>query len=930
MKRILKKVLLSLILVVVLTNFIVGPKVYAGNLLEEALDAMMGTVIGLLTKPFRAVALLIADAIDSLAGILAWSQGSIDESGNIVEGTFFSDKTLTPYDILFNKVALLDVNFFNIPEDGTVISNMRLAVAGWYYVMRNIAATILLCVLIYVGIRMAISTVASDKAAFKKMLVDWVCSLALIFLVQYIIIFTFAVNEALVKALAEAGGGADALVDAIENIKDIANDWLGMNSIPATIAYCMIIAQTIGLVFSYFNRMLKIAFLMIISPLITLTYSMDKMGDGKAQALNTWLKEFVYTVLLQSFHCIIYMAFIGMALSILDVGGNEENNLGGAILAVLCIKFTKDAEKILGKIFQFEGSTSEASIGAGMALSAVALSQAKNFGKGTRNAINGVRNFAGTAKEAARNARIDMIAMGTVMKSANSDNKVTYAQAREAAEAKVTEEEADAAEKKNAKSKKYNVPQDDAYNKEVASATEKLKQAGMSDELAKQTARREVAKKARETAKKNYRQKKLDGAPKFIKGAVGEISALKHVATQFKSTQLYKNMGNMAKATIAGGAGLALGSMTYGTKGDAFGAMMMGVAVGKGTNELLKSSSGTLASNVRQYVEGLGVIDKQETGELLNEVVRNAGKYGNDAVLDKEIDELLKFVESELKKTNLTPKQQASEAKKIRSSIKNTVQSEIKQNPNISPQDLLNKVMKNGIQSSGSTHFAQVMQSDGAQDAITNVGNERRKKEIYDLMQTSSNLGLDPHVFQQDVIKGMPAISTSSTSPPVSEVVDNVVSDVQAGKTDVFDPDAQEVQDMSDDECKMMASEMAAAVDAQQAADRELESASQEIIDKERTMLEELQKMQELVLSREIERMRGELEAYKASLYVASGKDYAVKYKTELATMQARMQGELEKKLAELETGRQTIDKQVVSLAADRVATYKAQIEGLK
>ena len=151
-----------------------------------------------------------------------------------------------------------------------------------------------------------------------------------------------------------------------------------------------------------------------------------------------------------------------------------------------------------------------------------------------------------------------------------------------------------------------------------------------------------------------------------------------------------------------------------------------------------------------------------------------------------------------------------------------------------------------------------------------------------------------------------------------------------AGVFGLFDPESQDVKNMSDDECEMMVTEMKDAVDAQQSADRELESASQEIIDKERTMLEELQKMQEVVLSREIERMRGELEAYKRSLEVASDQNYATKYKTELASMQARMQEELGKKLSELESGRQTIDKQVVSIAADRVATYKAQIEALK
>ena len=59
----------------------------------------------------------------------------------------------------------------------------------------------------------------------------------------------------------------------------------------------------------YIKRMLTVGFLIVIAPLITITYSIDKMGDGKSQALNAWLKEFIYNVLIQTFHCII----IGLA-----------------------------------------------------------------------------------------------------------------------------------------------------------------------------------------------------------------------------------------------------------------------------------------------------------------------------------------------------------------------------------------------------------------------------------------------------------------------------------------------------------------------------------------------------------------------------------------------------------------------------------------
>ena len=115
--------------------------------------------------------------IDKLTRNVAYSQGGLDGAGNIVDGSSVSGKMITPFDIFFNRIAILDVNFFNLSDDGSVIANIRNSVAAWYYVMRLIAAAILLCVLIYVGIRMAISTIASDKAAYKKMLVDWICSL---------------------------------------------------------------------------------------------------------------------------------------------------------------------------------------------------------------------------------------------------------------------------------------------------------------------------------------------------------------------------------------------------------------------------------------------------------------------------------------------------------------------------------------------------------------------------------------------------------------------------------------------------------------------------------------------------------------------------------------------------------------------------------
>ena len=253
---------------------------------------MLTSVIALLTLPIRAVAIACGLAINVLTAGLAYMEGTTDGSA--------ISAFITPFDILFNKVQLFDINFFDIKTSGTeaesLVNQIRLGVAGWYYALRSISAAILLCILIYVGIRMAITTIASDKAMYKKMLVDWVASMLLLFLMHYIMIFTINVNNTIINALS-AGIDSAKIEQIYEVVKTMALDPWDLNGLAATAIYCMLVWQTLGLVFAYFNRLLKLAFLTIIAPLVTITYSLDKMGDGKSQALNTWLKEFIYTIL---------------------------------------------------------------------------------------------------------------------------------------------------------------------------------------------------------------------------------------------------------------------------------------------------------------------------------------------------------------------------------------------------------------------------------------------------------------------------------------------------------------------------------------------------------------------------------------------------------------------------------------------------------
>lgn len=426
MKRILKKILIIIILLLLLNNFVIN-SVHAAN---EALDALGGAVgglfsgvVGILTWLYRAPAVMFGWLINRFMTALAYAEGTTSAD---VDTSFISI-----FDILFNRVKILDINFFDLSDTTSLVGQFRLNVAAWFYIMRNISAGILLVILVYIGIRMAISTVASDRAMYKRMLADWAVSLFLIFVLNYIIIFTIEVNNAIVKAMAVGQETNAELASVMGQFgwKGI-NPFGGISSIVAAIIYIMLIWQTMALFFSYFNRMLKIAFLIIISPLISLTYSIDKIGDGKAQALDAWLKEFVFTILMQPFHCAIYMSLISTAIKVL-IGLGSFNKisetLGAGIMALVCITFTKEAEKIIRKIFAFKDDNSGTSLAAGAILASATLSKAKSIGTGGAKFVHGARDFIKDGANSLRftNVKAETIAAVKYLSGKNKDEDGT-------------------------------------------------------------------------------------------------------------------------------------------------------------------------------------------------------------------------------------------------------------------------------------------------------------------------------------------------------------------------------------------------------------------------------------------------------------------------------------------------------------------------
>lgn len=103
------------------------------------------------------------------------------------------NKTFTIYDLVLGNYEIFNIDFTKpLPEKesdiDTFMERVKMDVSKFYVFTRNLSIAISLFVLIYMGIRMAMSTVASQQAKYKKMLIDWVASIMILFFMHFIII----------------------------------------------------------------------------------------------------------------------------------------------------------------------------------------------------------------------------------------------------------------------------------------------------------------------------------------------------------------------------------------------------------------------------------------------------------------------------------------------------------------------------------------------------------------------------------------------------------------------------------------------------------------------------------------------------------------------------------------------------------------------
>ena len=440
-------------------------------------------------------------------------------------------------------------------------------ISKWYYSIRNLALVVMMLILLYIGIRMLLCSIASEKSKYKKMLVDWLVSMCLIFVLHYIMVFAVNTNENVIKIVSEGTAKKTAYLirfdegdngmdkdrktsfikslaettgteynenyinkdgntfltkdsDATKNIDDIKGIvWftnltgqirLASQNLDGTteyvgytIAYLVLVFYTVFFSFTYLKRVLYMAFLTIIAPLVAMTYSLDKIADGKAQAFNMWLKEYIFNLLIQPMHLLLYTILISMAY---DLASKS------VIYTLVAIGFMIPAERFVRKMFGFEKAQTPGMLGgaAGAALTMTGMQKLAHIAghgpapKGGNKPVEKLDKSKDSSANSGKGIGLDALAerakseeVGDSKEKEEPDNKNTDT---------LENDEIEDAEK-NANPLDYLSPED-RKKYDIANARSTNSQLQFEEQLAANKERNELEKKAEQAKLKHFNEER--------------------------------------------------------------------------------------------------------------------------------------------------------------------------------------------------------------------------------------------------------------------------------------------------------------------------------------------------------------------------------------------------------------------------------------
>ena len=348
----------------------------------------------------------------ALAGKWLYDNSSFPELISAMFGDSFvySSISITPENILSNKLKFFNVDFFNTQtENGTTtdgsekiqsaVESIRNVVSQVYVTVRDIAMVLMIIIGIVLVIKISLESRPMEKKRITDLLVNCIKGAAIVVMMHYIMYILVTINNSIansINGITEYSTENDAIAGAeesngvytgqaikitekgsnnkiYEKFKDIAGLKMGEDSSNSTdtenalpnvnckkegdeykttilasnfteiaryhmqkvydvdssnedskttsldriswgVVYILFVAITVVYVWLYAKRVIYIAVLTMLAPVIGVMFPLNRSEGGRAQTLNYWLREYVGALTMQPFQCLLYSVLIGGAM----------------------------------------------------------------------------------------------------------------------------------------------------------------------------------------------------------------------------------------------------------------------------------------------------------------------------------------------------------------------------------------------------------------------------------------------------------------------------------------------------------------------------------------------------------------------------------------------------------------------------------------
>ena len=308
------------------------------------------------------------------------------------DATTANGSRLSVESIFFNRIPILDANFFNFKSAGgyslvtnqlldesedesnvseedvdqtNIVYQLRYNLRKWYVIILAASIAILFFILIYLGIKYAISTTGEKKANIKDMFVSWIVAFIIVLFIHVFMYMVLQINDLAVKTCEKIGNDIASEVVNNQNTQELsiydavrvkAYVFNYKEGLPATVIYIYLIYLLVRFSYIYFKRYITIYILAIMGSLMGIKYALEKFAGKKSTSIGKWSKDFAFNVLLQTVHAFIYVLYMGIALSM------AAESLAGFFLCLIILNFILNADKIIIKIFGMNKASSIADV----------------------------------------------------------------------------------------------------------------------------------------------------------------------------------------------------------------------------------------------------------------------------------------------------------------------------------------------------------------------------------------------------------------------------------------------------------------------------------------------------------------------------------------------------------------------------------------